>query len=114
LSLSDIKKNEPMLKTACFFWSNTYNAFLFKQDPMSPTLVNVHMLTGLNSLLVKPTAMLDSTKTGGWSQYIINHRTDSGSVSDREHTAFLNMWLDRNIFCGQAFSNPDRENIRQL
>jgi len=48
LSLSNIKKNEPMLKAACFFWSNSYNAFLFRQGPMSPTLADVHMLTGLN------------------------------------------------------------------
>jgi len=72
LSLSDIKKNEPMLKVACFFWSTTYNAFLFRQGPMSPTLADVHMLIGLNivghinpfSLLVKPTAKLDSKKQG--------------------------------------------------
>jgi hypothetical protein len=101
-----------MLKAVCFFWSNTYNAFLFRQGPMSPTLANVHMLTGLNiaehinpfSLLVKPTARLDSTKTGGWSQYIINHKADSRSVSDREHTTFLNMWLDRYVFYGQTCS----------
>jgi len=101
-----------MLKATCFFWSNTYNAFLFKQGPMSPTLADVHMLTGLNiaehinpfSLLVKPTARLDSTKTRGWSQYVINHKADGTSISDRDHTAFLNMWLDRYVFCGQAYS----------
>jgi hypothetical protein len=112
LSLSDIRKNELMLKAACFFWSNSYNAFLFRQGLMSPTLADVHMLTGLNivghinpfSLLVKPTAKLDSTKTRGWSQYIINHKADDRSVSGREHTTFLNMWLDIYIFCGQACS----------
>jgi len=60
---------------------------------MSPTLSNVHMLTGLNiaghinpfSLLVTPTAKLGSTKTRGWSQYIINHKTEGKSVFDREH-----------------------------
>jgi len=70
------------------------------------------MLTGLNivehinpfSLLVKPTARLDSTKTGGWSQYIINHKANGRSVSDRKHIAFLNTWLDRYVFCGQANS----------
>jgi hypothetical protein len=106
LSLSNIKKNEPMLNATYFFWSNTYNAFLFRQGPMSPTLADVHMLTGLNiaghinpfSLLVKPTIKLDSTRTGGWSQYITNYKTDNRSVSDREHTAFLNMWLDIYLF----------------
>ena len=79
---------------------------------MSPTLADVHMLTGLNiighinpfSLLVKPTAKLDSTKTRGWFQYIINHKADGKSVFDREHMAFLNMWLDKYVFCGQAYS----------
>ena len=96
LSLSDIKKNEPMLRAAYFFWSNTYNIFLFKQGPMSPTLADVHMLTGLNitghinpfSLLVKPSFKLDSIRTQGWSQYIISHKSDNRSVSDREHTTF--------------------------
>jgi hypothetical protein len=37
-----------MLKATCFFWSSTYNAFLFTQGPMSPTLTDVHMLIGLN------------------------------------------------------------------
>jgi len=71
---------------------------------MSPILADVHMLTGLNtfSLLVTPTAKLGSTKTRGWSQYIINHKADGRSVSDKEHTTFLNMWLDRYVFCGQA------------
>jgi hypothetical protein len=112
MSLFDIKKNEPMLRAACFFWSNTYNAFLFKQGPISPTLADVHMLIGLNipgnikpfGLLVKPSVKLDSIRTGGWSQYIISHKSNNRSVSDREHTTFLNMWLDRYVFCGQACS----------
>jgi hypothetical protein len=29
LSLSNMKKNEPLLKAISYFWSNTYNAFLF-------------------------------------------------------------------------------------
>jgi hypothetical protein len=101
-----------MLKAACFFWSTTYNVFLFRQGPMSPTLADVHMLTSLNiaghinpsSLLVKPTTKLDSTRTGGWSQYITNYKTDSRSMSDKEYTTFLNMWLDIYILCGQASS----------
>jgi hypothetical protein len=66
---------------------------------MSLALADVHMLTGLNitghinpfSLLVSPTVKLGSTKTRGWSQYIVNHKADDRSISDREHTTFLNM-----------------------
>ena len=41
-------KNEPMLISASFFWSDAVNAFLFGHDPMNPTLLDVMMLTGLN------------------------------------------------------------------
>jgi hypothetical protein len=111
LSLCDIKKNESMLKVL-FFWSNTYNVFLFRQGPMSPSLADVHMVTCLNirghinpfNLLVKPSFKLESIRTRGWPQYIISHKSNSRSVSHREHTTFLNMWLDRYVFCGKACS----------
>jgi hypothetical protein len=128
LSLSDIKKNEPMLKDACFFWSNTYNAFLFRQGPMSSTLADVHMLTGLNiaghinpfGLLVKPSVELDNIRTRGSSQYIINHKSDNRSVCDREHTTFSKqvarqiclLWTS--LFSNIQLPHPSRENIRQL
>ena len=43
-----IVKNEPMLKSASFFWSDAINAFLFGHGPMTLTLLDVMMLTGLN------------------------------------------------------------------
>ena len=48
LSLSEMVKNEPMLILASFFWSDVVNAFLFGHGPMTPTLLDVIMLTGLN------------------------------------------------------------------
>lgn len=112
LSLSDIKKNESMLRAACFFRSNTCNAFFFKQALMSPTLADVHMLIGLNiagqintlCLLRKPTSKLESVRTGGWSHYINTFKTDKKAMTHREHTAFLNMWFDRYVFCGHAYA----------
>lgn len=47
LSLCQIEKNEPLLIAACYFWSNSINAFIFGHGPMSMTLADVHMLTGL-------------------------------------------------------------------
>jgi hypothetical protein len=44
LSLSNIKKDEPLLRFASYFWSN---AFIFGHGPMTVTLVDIHMLTGL-------------------------------------------------------------------
>ena len=48
LCLSEMVKNEPMLISASFFWSDAFNAFLFGHGPMTPTLLDVIMLTGLN------------------------------------------------------------------
>src|SRR6185312_11117800 len=48
LSLSEMVKNEPMLASASYFWSDAINAFLFGHGPMTPTLLDVMMLTSLN------------------------------------------------------------------
>ena len=48
LSLSEMVKNEPMLASASYFWSDAINAFLFGHGPMTPTLLDVMMLTGMN------------------------------------------------------------------
>ena len=48
LSLSEMVKNEPMLATASHFWSDAINTFLVGHGPMTPTLLDVIMLTGLN------------------------------------------------------------------
>ena len=38
----------------------------------------------------------------GWASYILNHIGDGSTVSETEHVAFLNMWLERFIFCGSS------------
>jgi hypothetical protein len=48
LSLAETQKNEDLLIAACHFWSNGVNAFLFGRGPMSPTLADVYMITGLD------------------------------------------------------------------
>jgi hypothetical protein len=48
LSLAETPKNESLLIVACHFWSNGVNTFLFSHDPMSPTLADVYMMTGLD------------------------------------------------------------------
>lgn len=107
LSLADTKKNEPLISAATYFWSSTLNAFMFKQGPMTPTLIDVKMLTGLDilteinpfNLLINSSHKLKTKKIGGWSRYIAEHM-EQGSVSKREHVAFLTLWLERFIFCG--------------
>ena len=43
----------------------------------------------------------------GWSDYLERHNLREGPVTNEEHTAFLNMWLDRFFFCGASLG-PSR------
>jgi len=43
-----MEKNESILIAASYFWSDTFNAFIFGHGPASPTLADVVMLTGLD------------------------------------------------------------------
>ena len=43
--------------------------------------------------------ILDCT---GWTTYIQNHIGNESTISEREHVAFLNMWLERFIFYGSS------------
>jgi hypothetical protein len=108
LSLTETPKNENLLIAACHFWSNGANAFLFGHGPMSPTLADVYMITGLGVAgTVYPHKYNGSSRktrvrTGvGYKKYFQNYMPD-GPLSDVEYRAFLNMWLCRFIFCGKA------------
>jgi hypothetical protein len=111
LSLSDMSRNESLLIVSSYFWSDALNTFLFSNGPMAPTLADVLLLTGLDISSsdtifsyhdVKPSHRLKIKNVGGWAGYIVEHMKD-GSVSDREHGAFLNMWLEKFVFCGKSF-----------
>jgi len=107
-----------MLISASYFWSNAINAFMFNHGLMTPTLIDVMMLTGLNihapnrsfHLLEKASFKIETKNIGGWKGYI-NKNMKTGSVSVREHTAFLNMWLEKFIFCGKTVG-PTSNNLR--
>ena len=102
-------RNKPMLILASFFWSDSINAILFGHGPMTPTLLDIMMLTGLNiSASDKPfyfsekaSFKIETRSIGGWKGYVARNMK-TGSVSVREHIAFLNMWLEKFIFCGKA------------
>ena len=47
LSLSGMERNDSLLISASYFWSNTLNAFVFGHGPMTITLAGIYMLTGL-------------------------------------------------------------------
>jgi hypothetical protein len=108
LSLAETPKNENLLIAACHFWSNGANAFLFVHGPMSPTLADVYMITGLevtgsvNPHKYKASSRQTGVRTRvGCKRYIQNYMSD-GPLFEVEYRAFLNMWLCRFIFCGKA------------
>ena len=47
LSLSGIDRNDSLLISASYFWSNALNAFVFGHGPMTISLADVYMLTDL-------------------------------------------------------------------
>jgi hypothetical protein len=53
LSLSPL---ENLLNTIGYFWSDALNYFLFDHSPMTPTLMDVVMITGLNIASPSPSA----------------------------------------------------------
>ena len=85
---------------------------------MTPTLMDVVMLTCLNvhahdrsfHLLEKTSFKIETKSIGRWKGYIVKN-INAGSVSVREHTVFLNMWLEKFIFCGKAV-RPTNNNIK--
>jgi len=44
---------------------------------------------------------VETRNIDGWSGYIQKYQ-QRGSVGQREHATFLNMWLDKFIFCGRS------------
>jgi hypothetical protein len=109
LTVTNSAKDEPLMASTAYFWSNTLNAFMFNQGPMTPTLLDITMITGLDISSSANPINLNSknqfefkTKTiGGWSGYIATYM-GKGSVTPREHTAFLLMWLEKFLFCGSS------------
>lgn len=73
---------------------------------MTPTLLDVVMLTGLGisesdqliDTVIKATHRLSTKSVGGWKGYIAAH-SRIGLVDERERIAFLNMWLEKFILC---------------
>ncbi len=109
LSLANSAKDEPLMASATYFWSNTLNAFLFNQGPMTPTLLDITMLTRLDvtasanpmSLNTKNQFDFRTKSIGGWSGYVAAYM-GKGSVTPWEHTSFLLMWLEKFLFCGSS------------
>jgi len=39
-----------------------------------------------------------------WGTYMNQHMKTKGPVTEKEHTAFLNLWLEHFIFCGPSLA----------
>ena len=81
---------------------------------MTITLGDVYMFVGLRITgSMQPYDFLSAgskklakiSDCTGWASYILNHIGDGSTVSEREYVAFMNMWLERFIFCG-SFCGP--------
>nr|BAC65032.1 aminotransferase-like protein [Oryza sativa Japonica Group] len=109
LTIANSAKDEPLMAAATYFWSNTINAFMFNQGPMTPTLIDITMITGLDvTSSANPMSMntwnqfdFKTKSIGGWSRYVAAYM-GQGSVTPREHVAFLLMWLEKFLFCGSS------------
>nr|AAO66570.1 hypothetical protein [Oryza sativa Japonica Group]ABF96938.1 hypothetical protein LOC_Os03g33480 [Oryza sativa Japonica Group] len=107
LTAANMARNEPMMATATYFWCTAMNAFLFSQGPMTPILLDITMITGLDitsstnlsSLNTQLTHEFKTRSIGGWGGYIAKYM-GTGSVTPREETAFIMMWLEKFLFCG--------------
>ena len=104
-----MERNDSLLISTSYFWSNTLNAFVFGHGPMTITLANIYMLTDLritgsmqpyDFLSARSKKLAKISDCTGWASYILNHIGDVSTISEREYVAFLNMWLERFIFYG--------------
>nr|ABA97724.1 hypothetical protein LOC_Os12g25570 [Oryza sativa Japonica Group] len=48
LTIANSTKDKPLMAAATYFWSHTINAFLLNQGPMTPNLIDITMITGLD------------------------------------------------------------------
>jgi hypothetical protein len=113
LSLSPLEKDENLLKIIDYFWSDALNCFLFGHGPMTLTLLDVMMITGLDissscpsayRLSVVPFKLSSKIECTNWSAYLNQHLKTKGLVTEKEHTAFLNLWLEHFLFCGPSLA----------
>jgi len=71
-----MEKNESMMIAAAYFWSFTFNAFMFGHGLASPSLADVLMLTGLDISTAddgrlfnrKSGYKVDTHNIGGWTR----------------------------------------------
>jgi hypothetical protein len=103
-ALSPLEKNENLLKTIGYFWSDALNCFLFGHGPMTHTLLDVVMITGLDISSSCPFKLSSKTECTNWGAYLNQHIKTKGPMTEKEHTTFLNLWLEHFLFCGPSLA----------
>jgi hypothetical protein len=113
LSLSPLDKNENLVKTIGCFWSDALNCFLFGHSSMTPMLMDVVMITSLDIASPSPSTynlpevpfwLSSKSECTNWGAYLSQHVKTKVSMTEREHMAFLNFWLEHFIFCGPSLA----------
>ena len=96
LSLCPLDKDENLLKTIGYFWSDALNCFFFGHAPMTITLLDVTMITGLDIGSPNPAAhkmaevpfkLSSKVNCTNWGTYMNQHMKTKGSVTEKEHTS---------------------------
>jgi hypothetical protein len=99
LSLSPLEKNKNLLKTISYFWSDALNGFLFVHSLMTPTLMDVVMITDLDIASSNPSAyklpevpfsLSSKLECTNWGAYLNQYVKTKGLVTEKEHKTFLN------------------------
>jgi hypothetical protein len=99
LSPSPREKNENFLKTIGYFWSDALNGFSFGHSLMTPILMDVVMITGLDIASPSPYAyrlpelpfrISSKLECTNWAAYLNQHVKTKGPMTKKEHMAFLN------------------------
>jgi hypothetical protein len=89
LSLSPLEKDENLLITIGYFSSDALNCFIFGHGPMTPTLMDVVMITGLDISSSSPSAFVlteapfklsSKTECTNWGSYMRQHAKTKGTV----------------------------------
>ena len=80
---------------------------------MTPTLLDVTMITGLgirspnpaaHRIVEAPFKLSSKADCTNWSTYMNQHMKTKGLVTKKKHTTFLNLWLEHFIFCGPSLA----------
>jgi hypothetical protein len=81
---------------------------------MTPTLMDVVMITGLDIASPSPSAynlpevsfsLSSKSECTNWGAYLNQHVKTKGPMTEREHTTLLNFWLEHFIFCGPSLAS---------